>query len=901
MLSSGNMSVNTADDYHQKDGYHNSEGRGIYYGNLAEKEGLAGKEIGDEWHNLVRGKSVDGREAYIDHYDRDEKKQRGGTDLVFSDPKSVSIIREVYGDSQNPEMADLLKTIEQTRSESIKKTLDIIQDRYIATRGSVHGEQHLEPASGMFGIFEHHISRDGDPQSHTHCFLLQRVERTSDSQMRAHENNLIMRDRRWIGQYQSSLWASELQEKGIALTFNKDGSFEIAGVSKELRDYFSKASDRINDRVEKLLEQYPNADKSQLKEWANLETRPYKDREMTVEDQRCMVWKPEMEKLGHNEEKIIRGQKEAHSLNHEQPQKKISPNELLREAAAIATRQESVVKRSEILTTAAKLSNGLNPDKIEKAFDDAVKSGEIRYAQHANGYTTKEMIDVAKDTVTKLSQGRGTIRPVMNRAVTEKAVSEYRTLDGQMLTKDQQGALTMVLTSRDQFSAVYGFAGVGKTTMFKALNEISGEGHILGMSFTGKATSALTQLGGIETKTIDSHFVKGEVMERGKTYIIDEASFVGEKQMNQLVCQARESGTRLIFSGDTGQFKAISAGNPFKMMEGKIDSFHVTEIVRQEDSVDREISKMFGEGKAIEAVEKLIDRGSVTAINNHNDLIRQMVKDYFESGVDRTVLMTPYNTTRQELNQQIHDEAVARGAVGKQSYSLTTRQPVSIGAVEAHFAQSYEVGNYTFSRSGQGKGQEGRIIEVDPRSQTVTLEKKEGDRIAIDVRRDGEHLSVYREQKTELNSGEKVVFLKNDHHGKWNVTNGQTGIFKGIREDGLAIFSIDGKDRIAPANYNYFDRGWCITDVKAQGMSENKAMGLAPDNRASLYVMATRYKDQDGIKLYTHDLSEIRNATKILDDKYSAIGDREASQIAKDHDGRGKATKASDNGKERCR
>ncbi len=50
--------------------------------------------------------------------------------------------------------------------------------------------------------------------------------------------------------------------------------------------------------------------------------------------------------------------------------------------------------------------------------------------------------------------------------------------------------------------------------------------------------------------------------------------------------------------------------------------------------------------------------------------------------------------------------------------------------------------------------------------------------------------------------------------------------------------------------------------------------------------MATRHKDKDGFRLYTTDLKDIRAAAKNIDEKYSALSDREAQEIAKEHDGR---------------
>jgi conjugative relaxase-like TrwC/TraI family protein len=887
-MSVGKMAVATADNYHQKDGYHSSEGQGVYYGKLAEEYGLDGQPIGDEWHNLIRGRSPDGTESYIDHQNRGEDEQRAGTDLVFNDNKSSSILTEVYGDTQNKELSDFINIIKETRHESIYETLDMIQEKYLATRMSENGQQRLENTdNGIFGIFQHHFSRDGDPHSHVHVFTVNQTRR-KDGTIRAVENNPILKNQRWIGQYQTNLWAAKLEQRGIALVYNKDGSFETAGVPRELIDHFSKSKHRISEEAEKLRQKYPNASEAQLKEWANLNTRPYKNRELTVSEQRRDVWRPEALRMGYTDEKIIQAQKEARKERMMPAREQMSPAELMRRGADLATHNESVVSRAEILTAAAKLGSGVHPQVLEQAFDKAVKSRKLQYKEHANGYTTQEAVKRLSNIIKDVSEGRGTQEPIMTRDEAQRAVEVYRTSEGHELTNDQKGALQMLLSSKDQFMAVYGFAGVGKSSLFDAFRKTGKGKSIEGMSFTGRASTELRTASGIETRTIDSFLSSGEKMKQGMIYVIDEASFVGDRQMHQLVSQSRETGTRLIFSGDPGQFKAISAGNPFKLMEGNLDQYHVREIVRQSDGLDKEISTLFGEGKATEAVEMLINKGTVIQVKDRDELMSKMVEDYFDRGSSRTALMTPWNRTRIELNERIHNEAIKRGEIGEKGWTVDIRQPVSLSPTEQHFANAYQVGQFAFFRTGRTKGREGKIIEINQRTQTVTLETAHGTKIAIDVARDGEQLSIYEQKQIELNPGEKVVFLKNNHHAKWNVDNGQTGTLLRVRDDGRSIFEINGKERAAPANYNYFDQGWCITDVKAQGISERHAMADSPDNTNSLYVMATRHKNKNGFRLYTSDIKEIRAAARNLDKKYSAISNREAEQIAREHDGRNK-------------
>ncbi|MEX6281294.1 hypothetical protein [Providencia hangzhouensis] len=106
------------------------------------------------------------------------------------------------------------------------------------------------------------------------------------------------------------------------------------------------------------------------------------------------------------------------------------------------------------------LHTALDSQSLGKAFDRLVAqkaiipvtSGKGAAQQH---YVTASTWEMEKQILTTILAGKGTQTPLMESV--PDAV-----LEG--LTEGQKAATTLILTTRDQFVGIQGYAGVGKTT-----------------------------------------------------------------------------------------------------------------------------------------------------------------------------------------------------------------------------------------------------------------------------------------------------------------------------------------------------------------------------------------------------------------------------------------------------
>jgi len=220
---------------------------------------------------------------------------------------------------------------------------------------------------------------------------------------------------------------------------------------------------------------------------------------------------------------------------------------ILNKSLTAITNQESTFTKEDILKYAMKFSlkYSLRESELIKEFKN---SSIIKLDK--NVYTTKEMIETEKEIIKKVQQGFNVVKSPLSEIISTK---RYK-LDE--LSSDQKAMLDMILNTRDRFNAVQGDAGTGKTFALKKLKEILKDDiEIVGLSYTGKATAGLEEVG-IKSYTLHSYLQQEQnpKTKKSKLYIVDETSLVGSKQIHQLMELSKKEDSQVIFIGDTKQF-----------------------------------------------------------------------------------------------------------------------------------------------------------------------------------------------------------------------------------------------------------------------------------------------------------------------------------------------------------
>ena len=170
----------------------------------------------------------------------------------------------------------------------------------------------------------------------------------------------------------------------------------------------------------------------------------------------------------------------------------------------------------------------------------------------------------------------------MSEDEAEKAIDRFEAANDITLASQQRNAVVTALSSG--VMVLTGGPGTGKTTTIKTIIRLLEEFklNIALAAPTGRAAKRMTQVTGIEAKTI--HRMLGmQMVGAGQVFthdeehplladviILDEVSMVDVKLMSSFL-RAVKPGARLILSGDSDQLPSVGAGNVLKdIIDSKI-------------------------------------------------------------------------------------------------------------------------------------------------------------------------------------------------------------------------------------------------------------------------------------------------------------------------------------------
>lgn len=903
MVSITNISSAQASHYYRKDNYY-LKADGLWQGKGAEALGLQGEVQKESFEKLIFGQDPEGNQLVSSG-----REHRAGIDLTFSAPKSVSICALVIDDDR----------ILDAHDRAVSEALRYVEQHYAQARQTNNRvSKRVDTQNLVIAVFSHDVSRELDPQLHTHAVVMNMTQRP-DGQWRALSNEEIFQNKMLIGQIYRNELARNLKELGYSVRSDHRGLFEIEGIDEKLIEHFSRRADQIQEKVQELQKLYPYIEDQKLREIATLGSRvAKKDVDMnTVRE----VWQERLELQGYTKEGIM------HELMQKAEQARgrtMTEQEYIHAAARIQTEQESTFTREDILKTAMTLSVGeYRHQDLEKAF---LEDREIVRLDR-NIYTTREMMSIEKEIAEKVRQGHNCIHAIAEKENVQKGIKSFEAQKGITLTQGQKDAINHILTSRDAYIGIQGDAGTGKTTMLAAIREqAEKEGYeIRGLGFTGKAAAEVEMQAGIKSQTIDSFLlllekekgpedinarfdlyrenldhikdiekrhdaierledIRAEALDRypdpdkkKQIWVVDEASMLGSRKMHELMLKAELENAKVVFIGDVKQLQSIEAGRTFQKLQetGELRTVRMAEIQRQRDESYRDIVSDMSEKRIGQALQKLEKQNRIFEIPDRHDRLNAITQDYMAHGKD-TIVVTARNADRNDLNRMIRTELKQRNALSQKDHTFVVRESKNLSPVEKHFPQNYQLGDIVVSRRAGVLGRAGteaRVIHISD-TITVTVRTRDGKDRVLDLKTQGQDLAVYQEKEQQFCQGDRVVFLKNDKG--LNVKNGQIGEIKSIDEKGNARIQMeDGrvKDVNLKNQYNYIDHGYAVTSFKSQGQTSRSVIYHADTSRDlsfnQAYVAMTRGKED--LKIYTDSRESFKEKIHLEQTKTSTL------------------------------
>jgi conjugative relaxase-like TrwC/TraI family protein len=166
------------------------------------------------------------------------REHSAGWDMTFSAPKSVSVLWAL-SDDQNR------RAVEQAHQSAVLAATRHLERTAAWARRGTGGRVREQTAGLLMAQFDHHTSRESDPQLHTHCFVFNLAPRRDGSWGAIVSRELYAAQKDAGAVYRHEL-AGELERMGHRLDPQKDG-FRVAAIPREVERAFSKRRQAIEE------------------------------------------------------------------------------------------------------------------------------------------------------------------------------------------------------------------------------------------------------------------------------------------------------------------------------------------------------------------------------------------------------------------------------------------------------------------------------------------------------------------------------------------------------------------------------------------------------------------------------------------------------------------------------
>ena len=836
---------------------------GEWFGRTAKILGYKDAVTEKHFVNLIEGRSKSG---HLLVEPGNNGIRRGGYDLTFSAPKSISIMAELAADS------DLKRQIYQAHEQSVKSALAYLEEHYAQTRITVHGQtERVNTANLAMAIFTENTSRSQDPQIHSHSIVFNITQR-HDGQFRAIMNEPLHYQKMLLGQTYRNEFAKQLTTLGFAIDQRPRGLFEIKGVSEEALREFSTRSDEIEQRLPELRKKNPRMNESKLRELAAIQSR---DRKQDISPRELREqWQRRLAKLNIEPEKML-------EAAQNQPAQTIKPTNHIDLALELLTQQESLATKEQLLDMGMKLSMGQK--NISDLEAELFKSESLRTVVKDKLFTSREIQQIERDIV----------QQVKNSYNQSEALFSYDLMPMlhkqeifSSLTQDQQQALQFLLTTKDRICGIQGDAGTGKTHLLKLAAECYVEqGYgVMSLAPTTRAVEELQKHQLPNAQTIQRFLVRQETSKAKspRVFIIDESSMLGSKQLHNILKQTSERD-RIIMVGDTKQLQSIEAGGIFtKLQTHKVlHSVRLAENIRQKNELTLKVATALAERNVAQAFELLEKHDKIKEIEDNFERLTAAADEYVKHfNGKESLAVVETNAERIQLNDMIRNQLIEHGEVKDGGVTVDILLPKNSRHADRNLAHNYEVNDRFFITEKIGKigaGSHGKITGVHQTENSiecVVTDKHRTHSVTINLTKHGHHLSASKQESRSFAKGDKLMFLKAD--SGLRVQNGTTAEVVGIDPVSNYVRVKTDQDRtftVNPKIYPYLDYAYAVTDYRVQGQTADQVLFVADTrqvtNYNSLYVAATR--GQHDLSIFTNDQEMLREQVQIEQFKSSNL------------------------------
>jgi len=551
-----------------------------------------------------------------------DRQAVAGYELTFTPVKSVSVLGALGGEVVWQEVLDAHRA-------AVDTALEYVQDHASYSRAGVNGVRQIDTEGLLIAAFEHRMSRDQDPNIHTHAIVANRVQ-CADGKWRTVDGRAVYAAS--VGAravYEQALEIELAQRLGVRFSVDERRTIrEVHGIPVEVIEQFSKRRTAIEKAMTGAVGEDQGRDQVSAGGWRKLARRftlSTRDRKTGAESTGDAIarWQQEAAQSGHDPDALVL----AATRPARREQRPRTDQQILAEAVgvlnqtrAVWTRHHAVLAVSRVLpppperdfaehqARVEQLVGQLLADSVQVTPPDVLSVGPtLRRDSDAQSVFTAhaDVLYAARSTVAAeqriLSALEDADAPLI--AATDLAASVARV----PLGDDQDAAVHAVMTSGTRISAIVGPAGSGKTYVQRAIaaawkarpaasvgspHDAPGYGDVLALAPSQIAASVLSDSIGARAENVAKwlHEYRNQVkkaaaargtahvpdpawtLRAGQLVIVDEAGMVTTRELDAILTAVRKAGAKLLLVGDDKQLGAIGAGGMFRTIVDRTDA-----------------------------------------------------------------------------------------------------------------------------------------------------------------------------------------------------------------------------------------------------------------------------------------------------------------------------------------
>ena len=579
---------------------------------------------------------------------------QSGTDCTLTPAKAVSVLWAAGTPEQRA-------GIEEAHAAAAERALSFLnREGLVEVRTGAGGAVRHRPTDLIVARFTHFTTREGDPNLHTHCVILN-VAGAPPNAISGRYKYLkhltvdparLFEQQRGMGAAYRAALAEELHARfGLHYRAAGQGQWEISGVSETLLATFSKRSAQILERVG------PGATSAQ-REVAALATRRSKA-ELPSGQELEARWQAELVASG-----VDPWQQALQAARSPDGGRSLATPSLLREtelafdppeivgdtpvarAASRLFRHENVLTRASLLQGALEEAGlqGVGIAAVEAELEDLEREGRLLRLAPV-GLDTNQGACWTSPALAACEAAllRAADRPQERTWIASEAVTSA--LSAAAHLSPEQAEAVRAVAGPDGVSILEAGAGTGKTTTAQVLVEAAllSRLNVIGLAPSWVAADELARSTGIPAQAIarwrhdqarepgqrrDSgsiaHRSQGSgasttvpsSLDRDTLVIVDEAGMVSTRDLEAILSAARAAGAKVVLIGDRRQLASVAGASALRAVTEVVGRTGMLgQVRRQEVDWQRAASMVMASGDAEAGLRAYAARGHIDLVS----------------------------------------------------------------------------------------------------------------------------------------------------------------------------------------------------------------------------------------------------------------------------------------------